>query len=251
MSRPTAPAAFLCLLLAPFLAGACGGSDDADTGEAAAARSATDPADDGQEAGSDEPLHRPGSEAMNQRAPDVYRVRFSTTEGDFTVEVRREWAPRGADRFYNLARHGFYDGARFFRVIDGFVAQFGLSGDPRLDALWRQHPIPDDPVVESNVRGTVTFASAGADTRTTQLFVNLADNTRLDGMGFAPVGRVVEGMEVVDSLYSGYGEGAPRGDGPNQAEIARRGNEYLAEEFPKLDYIEDTRVLEGEGPSDG
>jgi peptidyl-prolyl cis-trans isomerase A (cyclophilin A) len=182
---------------------------------------------------------------MTAEAPDVFRVRFRTTEGPFTVEVRRSWAPRGADRFYNLARHGFYDGTRFFRVIEGFVAQFGLSGDPELDALWRRHPIADDSVRQSNERGTLTFASAGEDTRTTQLFVNLRDNARLDGMGFAPVGRVVEGMEVVDALYAGYGEGAPRGAGPSQRRIVSEGNEYLENEFPKLDYIEETEVLEG------
>lgn len=191
------------------------------------------------------PLYRPESAAMTRRAPDVYRVRFATTEGDFTIQVRRAWAPRGADRLYNLARRGFYDDARFFRVIEGFVAQFGLSGRPELDALWRRHPIRDDSVAHSNERGTVTFASAGENTRTTQLFVNLTDNARLDDMGFAPVGRVVEGMEVVDSLYSGYGEGAPRGAGPSQRRILERGNSYLEEEFSKLDYIEDTSVMEG------
>lgn len=206
------------------------------------------PGDD--DASRDGPLRRPGSEAMTRRAPDAYRVTFVTTEGEFTVRVRREWAPRGADRLYNLARHGFYDDTRFFRVIDGFVAQFGLSGRPRLDRLWREHPIPDDPVRLSNERGTVTFASSGEDTRTTQLFVNLGDNTRLDGMGFAPVGRVVEGMEVVDALYAGYGEGAPRGAGPSQERIVREGNAYLEEEFPKLDYIEATEVRE-EAAGDG
>lgn len=189
------------------------------------------------------PLHRPGSEATSARAPEVYRVVFATTEGDFTVRVRREWAPRGADRFYNLARHGFYDGARFFRVVDGFVAQFGLSGEPRLDSLWRRHAIPDDPVRASNGRGTIAFASSGEDTRTTQLFVNLRDNSRLDALGFAPIGRVVEGMDVVDQLYAGYGEGAPRGAGPSQERIVREGNAYLEEEFPKLDYVEGTEVL--------
>lgn len=195
----------------------------------------------------DGPLYRPESEAMTGRAPDAYRATFVTTEGEFTVRVRREWAPRGADRLYNLARHGFYDGARFFRVVDGFVAQFGLSGAPGLDSLWREHPIPDDPVRLSNERGTVAFASAGEDTRTTQLFVNLRDNVRLDGMGFAPVGRVTDGMGVVDRLYAGYGEGTPRGAGPSQERIVREGDAYLEDEFPKLDYVEAAEVVTGAG----
>lgn len=211
-------------------AGSSGGADGDSASEA--------------DAGRDGPLHRPESEAMTRRAPDAYRVTFVTTEGEFTVRVRREWAPRGADRLYNLSRHGFYDGARFFRVVDGFVAQFGLSGRPGLDRLWRKHPIPDDPVRLSNERGAVSFASSGEDTRTTQLFVNLGDNARLDAMGFAPVGRVVEGMDVVDELYAGYGEVAPRGGGPSQQRIVREGNAYLEEEFPKLDYIEATEVRE-------
>lgn len=206
---------------------------------------------DGDGAGSDEaadPLLRPESPEANRRAPDVYRVRFETSEGPFTVEVRRSWAPRGADRLYNLVRLGFFEGSRFFRVIEGFVAQFGLSGRPEVDSVWRRHPVPDDSVRQSNARGTLTFASAGEDTRTTQLFVNLADNPRLDGMGFAPVGRVVEGMDVVDGLYAGYGEGAPRGSGPSQARILREGNAYLEESFPELDYVEEARILETAGP---
>lgn len=188
------------------------------------------------------PLFSPESEAMTAPAPDVYRTVLHTSEGPVTVEVRRSLAPRGADRFYHLARHGFYDGARFFRVIDGFVAQFGLSGRPELDALWRDHPIRDDSVRLSNERGTLTFASAGEDTRTTQLFFNLADNRRLDAMGFAPIGRVVEGMSVLDSLHDGYGDGPPRGNGPSQAAILERGNEYLESEFPELDRIDSVEV---------
>lgn len=261
--RPRAPVRS-ALLVAALLVPACGGDapDGADEPEPAADTARPAPRDSGEAASSaspagggstgadsaarpTDPLYRPGSEAANRRAPDVYRVEFTTTEGSFTVEVRREWAPRGADRLYNLARLGFYEGARFFRVIDGFVAQFGLSGRPRLDRLWRRHPIPDDPVRHGNVRGTVSFASAGEDTRTTQIFVNLRDNTQLDSLGFAPVGEVVEGMEVVDRLYAGYGEGAPRGAGPAQSRIVREGNAYLEEEFPKLDYVEATRVREG------
>lgn len=190
------------------------------------------------------PLLNPRSEEMSATAPDTFRVRFETSEGSFVVEGYREWAPRGADRFYNLVRHGFYDGNHFFRVLDGFVAQFGISGDPEISAAWSSATIPDDSVRASNERGTVTFATSGPDSRTTQLFVNLADNGRLDTMGFAPFGRVVEGMRVVESLYGGYGEGAPRGDGPSQARIQERGNAYLRAEFPDLDSIARARIVE-------
>lgn len=231
MPRSTSPTVVLSLLL---VAAACGGGEGAD---AAAA--------------SDDPLLDPESEAMNRRAPDVYRVVFETSEGPVTVEVHRSWAPRGADRLYNLARNGFFEGGRFFRVIEGFVAQFGLSGRPEVDRTWRGEPIRDDSVRRSNVRGTLTFASAGADTRTTQLFFNLADNSRLDGMGFAPVGEVVEGMANVDSLYAGYGDGPPRGEGPSQGRILEEGNAYLAEEYPELDSIRSVRVLEGPATDSG
>lgn len=180
-------------------------------------------------------------------APEVFRARFETSAGTFVVEARRVWAPRGVDRFHELVESGFYDGARFFRVIEGFVAQFGIAGDPEAHAEWRDRPIPDDPVVESNVRGTVTFASAGPDTRTTQLFVNLADNTALDDMGFAPIGEVVEGMDVVDALHAGYGEGAPRGRGPDQGRIVAEGNAYLEREFPDLDHVVTAGIVEAEG----
>ncbi|MFW6193566.1 MAG: peptidylprolyl isomerase [Gemmatimonadota bacterium] len=194
----------------------------------------------------DDPLFRPASEAMRRTAPDTFRVRFGTTAGSFTIEAYRAWAPRGADRFHNLARHGFYEGARFFRVIEGFVAQFGLSGRPRLDLAWRSARIEDDSVRRSNERGTVSFASSGDNSRTTQLFVNLADNPRLDGMGFAPIGRVVEGMEVVDDLYAGYEEP------PAQPRIVRDGNAFLDEEFPELDVIESVEVVgaDEEGAAD-
>lgn len=184
-----------------------------------------------------------GSAGARSPAPDSFRVRFETTAGPFTVEVHRAWAPRGAERFYELVRSGYYDGDRFFRVLPGFVAQFGISGDTAASARWRGRPIPDDPVRKSNTRGTLTFAAAGPDTRTTQVFVNLADNERLDGMGFAPFGQVVEGMATVDSLYSGYGEGPPQGKGPDQSLIQRRGNRYLEDSFPKLDAIDSARVV--------
>ncbi len=190
------------------------------------------------------PLLNPSSEAMNETAPDLFQATFETTKGDFTIEVRREWAPNGADRFYSLVRNGFFDGVRFFRVLEGFVAQFGISGDPRLSAIWRQQAIPDDPVQASNTRGYVTYAMAGPNTRTTQIFINFGDNSQLDGMGFAPFGQVVSGMEVVDALHSGYGEGAPRGSGPSQPMIQSEGNAYLEREFPQLDYVERAFVVE-------
>jgi peptidyl-prolyl cis-trans isomerase A (cyclophilin A) len=190
------------------------------------------------------PLMDPASAALNQPAPETFAVRFETTQGDFVVAVDRALAPRGADRFYNLARHGYYDGVRFFRVLPGFVVQFGIHGEPALAAVWREARIPDDPVRASNLRGTLTYAMAGPDTRTVQLFLNLADNTRLDAQGFAPFGRVVEGMDVVDRLHAGYGEGAPMGRGPDQGRIQAEGEAYLAREFPLLDRVLQARVVE-------
>ncbi len=182
----------------------------------------------------------PGTE---QQAPESYRVRFDTPKGSFTIEVTRAWAPRGADRFYALIQSGFYDSARFFRVLPGFVVQFGIPADPQVARSWRNARIPDDPVTQANTRGAVTFATAGPNSRTTQVFINLADNRNLDGMGFAPFGRVVEGMEAVEQLYSGYGEGAPHGRGPDQGRIQSEGNAYLEKSFPKLDYIQRTAIL--------
>jgi peptidyl-prolyl cis-trans isomerase A (cyclophilin A) len=178
-----------------------------------------------------------------ERAPDRFRVRFETTKGTFVVEATRAWAPRGADRFYNLVRAGYYDDVAFFRVIEGFMVQFGINGDPRVNAVWREARIPDDPVTQPNRRGMVTYAMAGPDTRTTQLFINFKDNRGLDGQGFAPFGRVVEGMAVVDSLYSGYGEGAPQGTGPSQGRAQGEGNAYLRGSFPRLDFVRAARVV--------
>lgn len=152
--------------------------------------------------------------ALRETAPASYKARFDTSKGPFVVEVQREWAPNGADRFYNLVKNGFYDGARFFRVISGFMVQFGISGDPGVSAKWREARIPDDPVRQTNQRGFITYAMAGPNTRTSQVFINFGDNSSLDRQGFSPFGRVVSGMDIVDALHSGYGEGAPGGKVP-------------------------------------
>ena len=189
------------------------------------------------------PLLKPNVRAERAAAPDTFVVRFTTTRGPFDVQFIRAWAPRGADRVYYLVRSRYYDGSRFFRVLPRFVAQFGASGDPRVARVWDVRTFRDDPVRQSNTRGAVTFATAGANTRTTQLVVNLANNSRLDRLGFAPLGRVVDGMARVDSLYSGYGEGAPRGRGPDQDRIAAEGNAYLERAFPRLDWVRSAAVV--------
>ncbi len=186
----------------------------------------------------------PKDPRVNQKAPAEFKVKFETTRGDVVIKVTRAWAPLGADRFYNLAKNGYFDGCRFFRVLPNFVAQFGIHGDPRVAAAWERAAIQDDPVVKSNARGFVTYATAGPNTRTTQLFINTKDNRALDRMGFSPFGEVVEGMKAVEELYSGYGEGAPDGNGPSQGRLLREGNAYLEEEFPKLDFVKSAKVLE-------
>jgi peptidyl-prolyl cis-trans isomerase A (cyclophilin A) len=180
--------------------------------------------------------------ALNETAPTVYKVKFETSKGVFVVEVHRDWAPNGADRFYNLVKNGFYDNARFFRVVSGFMVQFGINADPKLSAVWREARIKDDPVKQSNGRGLMTFATAGPNTRTTQVFINFGDNNALDKQGFAPFGQIVSGMNVVDGLYSGYGEGAPGGNGPAQGRIQSEGNAYLMKDFTKLDYIKKATI---------
>jgi len=185
--------------------------------------------------------------ALNAQAPAIYKVKLQTSKGDVVMEVTREWAPHGADRFYNLVKNGYYDNARFFRVIKDFMVQFGINGDPAVNQVWQQANIPDDPVLQSNKRGMVTFATAGPNTRTTQVFINYADrNAGLDGQGFAPFGKVVEGMEVVDTLYSDYGEGAPQGMGPDQGRSQSEGNAYLTKNFPNLDYIKKATIMPAE-----
>jgi len=170
-------------------------------------------------------------------APDSFVVALATSRGPVAVVVHRSWAPRGADRFYTLVRNGFFDGARFFRVVRGFVVQFGLPADPQLGRVWSSQPIQDDPVRHPNRRGTVTFASAGPNTRTTQLFINLADNLRLDALGFSPIGDVVEGSGIVDGLYGQYGER------PSQDSIRLQGDAYLARAYPNLDRIRTATIV--------
>jgi len=179
-----------------------------------------------------------------KEAPKEFKVKVSTTKGDFVILVHKDWAPKGADRFYNLVDIDFYDDAAFFRAIDGFMVQFGISGYPEVNEAWKASDIDDDPVKGSNTPGMVTFATRGANTRTTQLFVNYGNNAKLDGMGFAPFGEVVEGMDVVNSLYKGYGEGAPRGRGPSQGKMQKLGNAYLKKDFPKLDYIKSMELVD-------
>jgi peptidyl-prolyl cis-trans isomerase A (cyclophilin A) len=180
--------------------------------------------------------------SLNEQAPAMYKAKFDTSKGTFVIEVHRDWAPVGADRFYNLVKNGFYNDARFFRVIDGFMVQFGISGNPDLSAVWREARIKDDPVKQSNGRGMVSFATAGPNTRTTQVFINFGDNSGLDGQGFAPFGQVAQGMDVVDALYKGYGEGAPRGQGPDQGRIQTEGNVYLIQDYPKLDFVKKATI---------
>ena len=178
---------------------------------------------------------------LNETAPDKFQVRFDTSKGEFIVEVTRAWAPNGADRFYNLVKNGYYDDVRFYRAVDNFMVQFGINGDPKLNAVWYKAQIKDDPVKQSNKRGYITFAMSGQpDSRTTQVFINYSDrNSQLDAQGFAPFGKVTKGMDVVDSMYSGYGEQTTQ----RQPEIQSQGNAYLEKEFPKLDYIKTATIV--------
>jgi peptidyl-prolyl cis-trans isomerase A (cyclophilin A) len=186
----------------------------------------------------------PKSPEMNKQSPEEFKVKFETSKGDVVIKVTRSLSPLGADRFYNLVRNGFYNEVRFFRVISGFMAQFGLSGDAEISKAWYNAVIKDEPAKASNTRGMVTYAMRGANTRTTQLFISYGNNSFLDKQGFTPFGEVVEGMEVVDSFYAEYGEGPPRGEGANQQRIQAEGNVYLIASFPKLDYIKKVYVLE-------
>ncbi len=218
------PALALASLLLLAVAAGCGNAGDEDPSEAP------------------NPLLRPGQ--FTETGPSRFSVRFETTAGDFVVEVHREWAPVGADRFYNLVKAGYYDDTRVHRVVPGFMAQFGIHGDPYVNYVWRSALLRDDPVVESNRRGRIAFAKAGPHTRSTEVFISTEDNAFLDEDGFAPFGEVVEGMEVVGAFHSGYGDGPPRGDGPYGAMALARGNEYLDEEFPELTIVVRATLVE-------
>lgn len=183
-------------------------------------------------------------ELWSRRAPESFQASIETSQGTFVVEARRDWAPHGVDRFYGLVAAGFFDDSRFFRVVPGFIAQFGIAGDPAVTAAWRQLPIPDDPVLQSNVRGTVAYAMTGPGTRSTQLYINLRDNARLDAQGFAPIGRVTAGMEVLDRLFGGYSEQSGGGmRGGRQGPLLAGGNAYLDAEFPRLDRLLRARLV--------
>jgi peptidyl-prolyl cis-trans isomerase A (cyclophilin A) len=219
-----------CVALAA-LAPACGGKKSGGAAKAPAVGVPAPPAN---------PLMNPDAPEMKETAPAVYRVKFETSAGDFVIEVTRAWAPNGADRFYNLVRHGFYDDVRFFRVIPNFVVQFGINGDPQISARWRNATMPDDPVKGSNKPGTITFATAGPNSRTTQVFVNYGNNASLDQQGFAPFGRVASGMPVVQRINQQYGDAPSR----NQVLIQAQGNAYLKATYPNLDYVKKATLVQ-------
>lgn len=188
-------------------------------------------------------LLKPSS--LKAKAPETYKVKFTTTKGDVIIQVNRAWAPLGADRFYNLVKYGFYKDASFFRVVPRFVAQFGIPARPDVAAAWDHAYIVDDRVTQSNKRGTLTFATAGPNTRTTQIFINFSDNAGLDSQGFAPFGEVVEGMDIVDKFFAGYGES------PDQGRITAFGKAYLDKSFPNLDRILTASIMPAEAPAAG
>jgi peptidyl-prolyl cis-trans isomerase A (cyclophilin A) len=189
------------------------------------------------------PLLDPKSPAATLTAPAEFTVKLETSKGDIVVKVLREWAPKGADRFYSLVKNGYYDDCRFYRVLPKYVAQVGIHGDPKISGKWHEAPIDDDPVKQKNLRGRLSFARGGPNSRTTNVFINLRDSTSLDSQGFAPIGEVVEGMDVADQLHSGYGEGAPRGRGPSQKKIYEEGNAWLEKDFKDLDFIKTAKIV--------
>lgn len=192
------------------------------------------------------PLINPNDAELSQAAPDSFRVALETSRGKITVMARRGWAPHGVDRFYYLTRHHYYDSTYFFRVVENFVAQFGISGNSQINSAWQSRRIPDDPVRHSNTRGTIAFASEGPNTRTVQLFINLKDNSKLDsyGDGFPPIAEIIDGFNIAASLYDGYGEGAPTGLGPRQEIFMDQGNAYIQHYFPKLDLIQRSTIIQ-------
>ena len=234
--RSAAITALLPFTLAA-LAACGGGGDNADA-------EATE--DQSSDSGINAILYYP--DRLVETAPENFQARFETTKGDFVVDVTRSWAPMGADRFYNLVKNGYYDGVYFYRVMSGFMAQFGMHGEPQVQVRWSSATIVDDPVMASNTRGTVTYAKGGTDSRTTQLFINFGDNSGLDAQGFAPIGRVSEGMDVVDQIHSGYGNIEELGGtGPRAYNITSQGNAYLEENFPDLDHIITATIVDPAG----
>ena len=196
------------------------------------------------------PLLHPTPEEFLAPAPDSFRVDFQTTRGPFVVMAHRDWSPQGVDRLYFLVSNKYYDDTYFFRVVKGYVAQWGISGDPKVDSVWAHRTIGDDPVVHGNTRGTIAFARSGPHTRGVQLYVNYADNTKLDtlnGFGFPAIAQVVQGMGALDSVYSGYGDGPRKGRGPSQDSISHAGNAYLKRHFPLLDRVISARITQSWG----
>ena len=190
---------------------------------------------------------KPAEVKKKEPTPEVFQAKMETSKGDIIMEIHRDWAPRGADRFYELIQEKFYNETKFHRVLKGFVAQFGVNKDPKIQALWRQLKIADDPVKEKNVRGTVTFAARGPSTRTTQLFINLKDNSKddmdLDKMGFAPIGKVIEGMDIADKLSFLYGDHPPNGSGPDPKRMELEANGYMDRAFPRMDFIKTITIV--------
>jgi peptidyl-prolyl cis-trans isomerase A (cyclophilin A) len=227
----TAPRSLIIASVVVAALACAGGDKSADT----SAASSTPPASAA--------LLRPDSAALSRPAPDSFNVAFETSKGRFVVRAYRAWSPHGVDRFHYLATNGYFDGVKFFRNIEGFMAQFGIHGDPAVNAVWRDRNIPDDPVKTSNTVGTLTYAKSGMpNSRSTQFFINKGDNSPLDQQGFSPIGKVTEGMDVVMRLYTGYGDGPPGGRGPEQGRLQMEGNRYLAQ-FPQLDEIRTARVI--------
>jgi peptidyl-prolyl cis-trans isomerase A (cyclophilin A) len=188
-------------------------------------------------------LLTPSPTELAAAAPDSFKVQFVTSKGSFTAQFFRAWAPLGVDRFHYLAKNNYYDGIVFFRVLPNFVVQFGIHGDPKVSEAWRSRSILDDKVLQSNQQGFITYAMGGPNTRTTQIFINKRDNSRLDAMGFAPIGKIIDGMHVVEQIYAGYGEGGRGGGGPDQEAIRLQGNAYLNRMFPMLDSIVTARIV--------
>ncbi len=221
----------LCLTVLLFLlASACGGGGNGGDLEKPGA------ADSGGGDSGQNRLLDPGR--ATETAPETFKIQFTTTAGSFVAEIYRDWAPLGADRLYNLVKIGFFDDVGFFRVVPGFVVQFGIHGDPAVNRAWHAANIQDDPVKGSNTPGTICFATGGPNTRTTQLFINFGDNSSLDEQGFAPLGKVVQGMDVVEKIYAGYRQT------PNQGLIQTQGNAYLKSSFPKMDFITKAAIVE-------